>query len=171
MRSLAIAALLFVGACGGDPATNIGTSHAPGESAPVELTLKTPEGVFVDVGDLRGQVVLIFLFATFDGVSQAAVTPVTRFARHQPDVYVLGAAVQPNARELVDAWQAALTPPFVVTYSPEDALPNGTTDLGRIGTVPTFIFLDKRGRIAAQEVGIVSEARLERMADIARDRN
>ncbi|MCA9603773.1 MAG: hypothetical protein R3A78_09885 [Polyangiales bacterium] len=159
---LAAAVSVALTACGGTSGVGaVGSSHASHGREPVELELRTPDNVLVNVGDFRGQTMLLFLFATFDGVSQAALHPLARFTRHHPEVYVLGIAVQPTPKELLDAWKAALDPPFVVTYSPEDRLTSGTSELGAVGAIPTFIVLDAKGYEVTRESGMVSEARLE----------
>ena len=151
-------------ACGAaPPASGVGNSHVEPGARPVELALVTEAGALVDVGDFRGQTVLLFIFATYDGVSQAALTPVSRFVRHHPEVYVLGVAAQPNPRALLDAWKAALNPPFAVAYSPEDRVTTGTSDLGALGAIPTFVVLNAQGFEVARHTGMVSEDRLEEM--------
>lgn len=173
MRTLLAAALCLLAclACGGGGAEVVGNSHAARGKRPVELSLVTHEGVLVEVGDYRGQVVVLFVFATYDGVSQAALMPVSRLARHRPDVYVLGVAAQPKPRALLDAWNAALRPPFVLAYSPEDRVTTGTSDLGRLDAVPTIIVLDKQGFEAARHMGMLSEGRLEELVYEAERRN
>src|SRR5688500_10391467 len=116
-RGIALIAVLTCALCHGSAAeAPIGETRAERPAEPLELALRLPSGEFVDVGDLRGRPTLLFLFATFDGVSQAALRPLARFVRAHPDVHVLGVAAQPNAAPLLDAYQQALHPAFTLAY-------------------------------------------------------
>ena len=161
--ALVIASVLTLGCGGGAAEAAVGVSTGSRAPTPVELELRTPDGAFVDVGDLRGAPALLFLFATFDGVSQAALAPLRRFVRHHPDVPVVGIAVQPDAAMLVDAWSLALAPPFTVTYDPNGVIAEGTSDLGQVEAVPTYVLLDARGLVTERHVGFASQRKLDRM--------
>ena len=165
MRLIALAGCLAMAGCGGETAERVGVTDTAPAPQPVELELRTHDGVPVFVGDLRGRPVLLFLFATFDGVSQAALRPLSRFVRHHPEVHVVGIAVQPDPEELVAAWAFALTPPFTVTFDPRDRVSTGTSDLGTVGTVPTFIVLGADGMEVARHEGWASENQLDRMVE------
>jgi len=157
-----LAAVVLLTACGGSQEA-VGHSDPEPERVPVELELRTPDGVWIHVGGLRGRPVLLYLFATFDGVSQAALRPISRFVRHHPDVHVVGISVQPEARQLLDAWATALEPPFPVTYDPEERILDGTSDLGEVDRIPTYVLLDERGYEATRHVGFGGQRRLDRM--------
>jgi hypothetical protein len=160
--------LLFAAACGGGSAERrTGEEHAERAQEPVELALRAPDGRFVDVGDLRGRPTLLWVFATFDGVCQAAIRPLSRFARAHPEVHVVGVAAQPNAQLLLDAYQSALQPPFVLTYDADERVTEGTSDLGDVDTVPTYVMLDAEGMEVARHTGFAGENRLERLFDTA----
>ncbi len=163
---------LTMAACGGAGAdAGLGTSHAAREAEPVELAVRTPEGAFIDVGDLRGQPVVLFIFATFDAASQAATEPLSRFQRaHAADAHVLAIAVQPNAAELVRPWAQALDLTLTVTYEPEPRILLGASALGSIPAIPTYVVLDSAGRVVARYTGFASENKLERLLDAARGR-
>lgn len=155
---------LALGACGGSaPRSRVGVTDAEPEATPVELELRTPEGVPIFLGDLRGKPVLLFVFATWDGVSQASLRPLSRFVRAHPDVHVIGVAMQPDAEQLLDAWAYALSPPFTVAFDPRERLSTGTSDLGVIDTIPTYILLDIEGFEVERHVGYAGERKLDRM--------
>lgn len=173
---------LILGACGA-PAeplrsaapTGIGVSSGDETVATpaavegsIELALRRPDGTFIDVGDLRGSIVVLFLFATFDGMSQMALRPLGEFAEAESDVRVVGIAVQPGARLLIDAYESALSPPFPVTYDPEETVPNGTSSLGAIESIPTYIVLDERGVEVARHTGYADGPQLGRLLAAAR---
>lgn len=142
----------LLAACGGATGS-VGRSTPRAEASALEMTLRTPAGDWIHVGDLRGQPVLLFVFATWDGVSQAALQPVSRFARTYDDVHVLGVAAQPDAAPFVDAYEHALNPPFPMTYDPEQNVHEGTSALGAINVVPTLIMLDAHGLEVDRHVG------------------
>jgi hypothetical protein len=83
--------------------------------------------------------------------------------RAHPEVDVVAVAVQPDAQPLADAWQAALEPPFLVTFDPEDRIAMGTSQLGQLEAVPTYVLLDVDGREADRHVGFASLNKLEHM--------
>lgn len=157
--------LLALSACGGDSAARVGVTETDPAPQPVELELMTADGVPVFVGDLRGKPLVLFLFATFDGLSQASLRPLSRFVRHHPEVQVIGVAVQPGAEQLLDAWAHALAPAFTVTYDPHERITTGTSDLGSVDTVPTYIVLDDRGIERARHEGWASERKLDRLLE------
>jgi peroxiredoxin len=150
--------------CGGSTAA-VGASPAgapPGDGA-VQLTVSRPDAAPIQLARLRGQRTLLFLFATFDGMSQASLRPLSRFVRDHPEVQVIGIAVQPNAEHLVDAWIHALEPPFPVGFDADGGIALGTSGLGELEKIPTVMLLDERGRVAARHTGFVSQRSLERM--------
>ena len=135
--------------------------------AGVELTVRTPSGEWVFIGDLRGRPVLLVFLATYDGVSQAALVPLRHLLLSRDDVHVVGVMLQQEADEFADAWVSALEPPFPVGYDPDGTLAAGETALGIIETVPTFVVLDADGVEVERRVGFQSEHRLGEMIDRA----
>jgi peroxiredoxin len=170
LAALSLLALSAAAGCGGAAASDdFGTGHAERAPEPVELALRTPAGTFLDVSELRGKPVVLFLFATFDALSQAATQPLSRFARaHAEDAHVLGIAVQPNAAELAGPWADALGLTLTVSYEPEPRILAGTSELGTVVSVPSYVVLDARGVIVARYTGFASENKLERLLDAAR---
>ena len=158
----ALVALAIAGCGGASASDDVGRGRAARQAEPIELALRTPEGVFVDLGDLRGKPIVLFVFATFDTESQAATRPLARFQRaHVGDAHVVGIAVQPNAAELVGPWSQALGITFTVTYEPEPRILAG---------VPSYIVLDAEGLVVARHTGFASENKLARLLDAARPR-
>lgn len=127
----------------------------------IELALRRPDGTFLDIGEMRGTPILIFVFATFDAVSQVELHPLQEIARAHPDLPIIGIAAQPGARLLVEAYEHALNPPFQVTYDPEETVSEGQSSLGPIEAVPTFIMLDRRGVPVGRHVGFAEQPELE----------
>jgi hypothetical protein len=157
-----VASATFTTGCGGAArGAAVGSGDHTTDARTIELEILTPEGVPIALSDLRGRPVLLYLFATFDGVSQAALEPLGELVRAHPDVYVIGIAIQPDAEILVDAWNHALEPPFVTGYDPRDTVREGTSDLGEIDSVPTFVALDADGREIGRHSGFASHRHLE----------
>ena len=136
------------------------------ETAPprgVELELQRPDGSFLDVDEYRDRPMLLFLFATFDTVSQAAVRPLNRFAVDHPEVYVVGVALGPTAEDLVPAWAEVTEARFEVVFDPHDVVAEGASDLGEVPAVPAYFLLDSRGVARTSHVGPASRRRLDEM--------
>ena len=172
MRISCLASALVLAACGGSsaPTAAVGQSVRAPDPRAVELALRRPNGEWIHLGDLRGRPVLVFVFATYDGVSQASLQPLTRFVRHHRDVHVIGIAAQPDAAQLVDPYERALTPPFFLTYDPENTVATGTSMLGSLDAVPTFLMLDASGHVVDRHVGFPGTRTLDRLRQRALSR-
>lgn len=158
----ALVALLLLLGCGGSSGAPVGASSAGGPR-PIELSLATSGGQWIDVGALRGRPTFIFVFTTWDPSSQAALTPVSRFARRHPEAHVFALAAQPDARLLVDAYVHALDPSIAIAYDPEDQVPLGTSVLGEIRSVPAVIVIDAEGYEVQRYHGFPSQRVLEHL--------
>ncbi len=160
--------------CGGSSQgidDGVGTSRAERRGRPVELTLRGTSGEWIHLGDLRGKPVLLFLMATFDGVSQAALRPTSRFVRHHAgELHVLGVAVQPNPQPLLVPYVDALQPPFPFTYQMEGTIGEGTSALGALEAIPTYVMLDAYGVEVDRHVGFPNTSTLDVMLQKAIDR-
>ena len=108
---------------------------------------------------------LLFVFATFDAVSQASLKSFRPFVPQHPEVVVIGVAAQPRASQLVEAWAYALDPPFAVGADPYGRVENGESMLGKIETVPTFILYDAGGYEIARDSGLLSEGDLVKLVE------
>jgi peroxiredoxin len=116
----------------------------------VSLTLTDLEGSQFDVAEFRGRRVLLFLFATFDLTSHAAVEPLQQFAREHTDLKVIGIAVQPDARELLAIFASALEIEFDVAYDADNLILRGLSGLGQVNAVPSYVLIESDGTIAKQ---------------------
>ncbi|MEM9727537.1 MAG: TlpA disulfide reductase family protein [Myxococcota bacterium] len=164
LRALCLAVALSMGCGAGASKTGDGRSVNAEDRGPrLELGIRLSDGRWLELGDVRGRPVLLFVFATFDMVSQAAIKPLRPFVQQHPNVVVVGIASEPRATQLVEAWAYALDPPFAVGADPYGNLENGRTVLGRIEKVPTYILYDAAGYEVDRVVGYQSEAELEEM--------
>lgn len=159
-RIALLTALLLVPACGGAQESAGAAPRARSRSG-VDLTLRMADGRTVEVAEQRGSKVLLVVIATYDGVSQAAMRSVSRFARDHQDVLVLGIVAEPDAARFVPLYEESLALPFALTYDPEDTITTGVSDLGTLDAVPSFYVLDAEGHIAGRFVGFMSEQDLD----------
>ncbi|UCH29490.1 MAG: TlpA family protein disulfide reductase, partial [Myxococcales bacterium] len=139
------------------------TTPARQSAKRLELGLRLSDGRWLELGDLRGNPVLLFVFATFDAASQASLKPLRPFVQQHPEVLVIGVAAQPRASQLVEAWAFALDPPFVVGADPYGKVENGQTVLGHIEQVPTYILYDAQGYEIDRATGLLSEGDLAKL--------
>ena len=136
------------------------STRRPISTARLDLGIRLSDGRWLELADLRGVPVLLFVFATFDAVSQASLKSLRPFVPQHPELLVIGVAAQPRATQLVDAWAYALDPPFPVGADPTGQVENGESMLGKIETVPTFILFDAEGRELDRTTGLLSEGDL-----------
>jgi hypothetical protein len=138
------------------------TAASPG-AVRLDLGLRLSDGRWLELADLRGTPVMLFVFATFDAVSQASLKSLRPFVPQHPEVLVVGVAAQPRALQLVEAWAYALDPPFVVGADPYGRVENGESMLGKIEAVPTYILYDARGYEISRTTGLLSEGDLAKL--------
>lgn len=158
-----LAVLIAMTSCGG----SVEGAEEP-VRAPLELSLRTSSGGEIDVGDLRGGLVLLAMLGTYDDASQAALESLSRFDRHHEDVVVIAVLAQQGAELLVDAYASAADVAFPITFTEDGSLLAGTTALGRIDTIPTFVSIDATGVPAARIEGFATERALDDLVEAAR---
>lgn len=158
--ALVLAVVTACGASNAEPVTGRTTEAGP---QAIDQTLYTASGSVLEVRDFRGAPLFVFFFATWDGVSQASLRPLTRLVATNPDVEVLGIAVQPDARTLLDPYERALSPPFPLTYDPNDLLTSGTSPFGTIDGIPTFVLLNADGIEVARHTGFPNSRTFDNM--------
>jgi peroxiredoxin len=157
---LSLSAVLSVDGCATATQDAVPEVVTERPNAPIELGLRTTDGTWLELGDLRGTPLLLFVFATFDTGSQAALTPLRSFVEDFDDIQVLGIAAQPKGEQLVSAWAYALDPPFVVGVDPYGKVEGGTSALGKVELIPTFIVVDADGYERARVSGVQTEGAL-----------
>jgi len=82
-----------------------------------------------------------------------------------PELIVIGVAAQPRAAPLVEAWEYALDPPFVVGADPYGRVENGESTLGKIEAVPTYILYDADGYEIVRRTGLMTEGDLAELVE------
>jgi hypothetical protein len=166
MRLCVISILLVVAlGCARESGPAQKTTPTATEGGRLDLGLRLSDGRWLELADLRGMPVLLFVFATFDAVSQASLNPLREFVPQHPEVIVVGVAAQPRATQLVAAWAYALDPPFVVGADPYGKIENGKSSLGKIETVPTYILYDAEGHEIDRRTGILTEGDLTELVE------
>jgi peroxiredoxin len=121
------------------------------------------DGKPLNLRELRGRPLLLFVFTTFDDTCQLALMPLERVLRSHPELSALGIAVQPEPQQLLALYRDALGVSFPLAYEPDSQVVAGKTMLGPIQTVPTYVLLDAQGRIAARHTGALTAAALEEL--------
>ena len=157
--------LVLVLSCAHDSSRAKETTPETAKGERLDLGLRLSDGRWLELADLRGTPVLLFVFATFDAVSQASLKSLRPFVPQHPEVIVVGIAAQPRATQLVEAWAYALDPPFVVGADPYGRVENGETMLGKIETVPTYILYGANGYEIDRTTGLVTEGDLARLVE------
>lgn len=161
--ALALGLALALTGCGSAASAGVGSSHAERPEGPVDLSLVASNGARLELESQRGGVVLLFVVSTYDGVCQAAITPVSSFTLTHLDTVVLAVIAQPDADTFASLYAETFAPPYTVAYEPEDTITLGTSDLGELEAVPTFVMLDAHGVVADTHVGWITDERLEAM--------
>ena len=158
--------------CARDSSGAQATTQRTEKGQRLNLGLRLSDGRWLELGDLRGTPVLLFVFATFDAVSQASLKSLRPFVPQHPELIVIGVAAQPRAAPLVEAWEYALDPPFVVGADPSGRIENGESALGKIETVPTYILYGADGYEIDRTTGLMTEGDLARLVEpVSGDRN
>lgn len=151
-----LASCIVLGACAASSAEG-----RPQTRAPVDLTLARADGSLLTLSGARGKPLLLFLFATYDGNSQLALTHLEVLLRREPRIAALGIALQPDAREFLEPYRAALSVTFPLTYDPEDVVLADKSALGAIDAVPAFVSIDAHGVLQAIRYGVLTPSELQ----------
>lgn len=157
------AILCLLSACAashyGDGSTLRGAQGAQRSS--IDLRLTQADRQVVEIAQLRGKKVLLYLFTTFDLASQAALTPLLAFLKKHPAIYAVGVALQPDPTKFLHIYSEYWSIPFPLTFDSEKVIIPGRSQLGTIGAIPTYILLDENGAIVNRIDGAATEQQLE----------
>ncbi|HEX4354151.1 MAG TPA: TlpA disulfide reductase family protein [Polyangiales bacterium] len=144
------------------------SSSAPAPT--LDLTLGRADGTTIEFAAISGRPTLLFLFATYDSASQFALAQLLKFVEHEPDLQVIGIALQPDAKAFLDLYKQSLSVPFALYYDPGNRLLRGGTVLGRVRAVPMLVALDADGGVRDQHFGVPSTDELRSLTDRALQR-
>lgn len=130
--------------------TVIGRLRAPElpDEAPA-FSLQDLEGNVVSLTDLRGRQVVLNFWATWCGPCRVEIPSFSRFARDNPEIAVLGIAVDGTREELARAAEDLGIDYPVLIGTPEIVRRYGAS------TVPTTVVVDEEGRVKTAHVGVM----------------
>jgi cytochrome c biogenesis protein CcmG/thiol:disulfide interchange protein DsbE len=153
--AVALALIAGPGAC-----ASSGASAFP--RGPLALRLRRTDGATLNLGALRGQVVLLHLMATWAGPALLEVPTHLRLHRELgPRGLALVAVALDDRPESVPIFAETFEVPYAVT-TPFDAatLTGPAGPFGRIVTLPTSVLVDRSGHVVARQEGVWDPAEL-----------
>ncbi len=158
-RALAVvvAAALAAPACG----AGAGGSTAP--RRPIALVLPAVDGGEVDLAALRGQVVVLHVFAVWSLEATGDVPQLTEAAARD-GVEVVGLALDPEGYQVIAPWRRALGVRYLLTTA-DAAVRAGDSPLGALPVVPTTLVLDRRGVVVRRFDRALADGELARTLD------
>ena len=148
--TILIVAVLWVG---------LGMWRAPSlpDAAP-DFTLTDLSGAQTSLADLRGQTVVLNFWATWCGPCRYEIPTLNDFAANNPDVPVLGIAVDGTAQELRRAVATLeIEYPVLMIDAP-------TAAAYEVTTLPTTIVVGPDGRVNGSHAGIIVGPHLRLLA-------
>lgn len=143
--SFAAAAVLFVviQQLRPDPEVQVdGAGLAP------DFALRATDGSTVRLSELRGRKVVVNFWATWCGPCRLELPSFASFSRANPDVVVLGVAVDSGTPAQLAAARKNLDIPYAVLIND-----GRVDDLYGVSSLPTTFIIDEQGRIRDAQVG------------------
>jgi peroxiredoxin len=147
--------LLFVGLAGLQLLRAPDVKTDPGGEAP-GFTLLNTDGVPVSLADFRGQDVIVNFWGTWCGPCKAELPGLNRFAKKNPEVVVLGLALDSGDPKTLKRAKKKLGIQFEVLDSTSKV-----KQAYGISSVPTTFHVDAAGILQASHVGIITPLRLK----------
>lgn len=146
--SIAVAVVVFLG---------IGYLRPKPElpDAAPDFTLKTLDGETVTLSELRGQTVVLNFWADWCGPCRQEIPAFSSFARENPEVPILGVAVDSNPQR-VAAMRQELDIPYALMMGDR-----GTVSKYDIDTLPTTVIVGPDGGVKSVHVGMMMGWQLE----------
>ena len=129
---------------------------ADGEQAP-EFSLVDTEGVAHSLSEHRGKMVVLNFWGTWCPPCIKELPGLSRFARENPEVLVLGVAVDSGRGKRLAAEIKRLASDFPVM--PADHLIQGAYG---VRVLPTTFLIDGQGVVRRHQVGVITPDRLSR---------
>lgn len=142
------------------------TTGATRPRDPYALTLRSPDGEFVDLGAFRGKVMLLTFFATW---CFPCMVEVPHLQALQKDFSPRGFSVVAIGMDLEGAkvlrpFARTLEPPYPVLVADAEVR-EGRSPYGQIRELPTTYLLDREGQIVAAFSGSVNPEQLRKLIE------
>ncbi|MDP6933347.1 MAG: TlpA disulfide reductase family protein [Myxococcota bacterium] len=149
MLALGLALMVYVVAS----AVRVGPSLP--EFAP-EIEVRDLDGAPFSLQELRGRIVVLNFWATWCGPCKTEIPHFSRFSDDHPEIEVLGLAVDSGNADRVRTWSRRLGIGYRVALA-------GAEDIQAydVGTLPTTVIVDTKGRVGWAHVGALSQPELE----------
>ncbi len=161
---------LVAAACGGGRSGGSSTSPPPVPVAdrgpPLALVVAALDGGEIDLASHRGQVVVVHVFTTWSLAAQSELDALS-IADADPEVVVIGLALDAEGRQLVAPWRAGAGVRYLIALA-DDAIRHGASGLGRLPAVPITIVLDRRGRVYTRVDETLGPGQLDAIVTAAR---
>lgn len=128
----------------------LGWVRAPSFDGPApDFTLATLDGQTVTLSSLEGKTVVVNFWATWCGPCRVEIPTFSRFAENNPDIPVLGVAVDGTPEKLREAAKA-----FGITY-PVLIADAATKKAYGISTLPTTVVVRPDGTVGSAHAGLM----------------
>jgi len=163
---LALAICLFAGCATATGGQLLANDPAAESADALDLDLRQPDGTPFQLASWRGKPVLLFLFATYDLGSQAALKPLLDVLKRHASIFALGIALQPDPAKLLKLYGEYWSIPFPLTFDPKGVIVPGQSGLGPIPVIPAYFMLDGRGAVIGRFFGVAQEPELEKLLAI-----
>jgi peroxiredoxin len=129
------------------------------ERAPT-FSLKTHDGKTVDLGKMKGKVVVLNFWATWCGPCRQEIPGFAEVYKrlHRKGVEIIGISLDEGGWDVVQPYVTKANIPYPVVIGDQTL----TDAYGGINAIPTTFIINKQGKIVEKHVGYLSKDELEK---------